>query len=67
MSTSPTQFELLVSRRVQKGNRRDESETLLQVLLQRHNGDNLIHALVYEGFATERQAARFVAGREDRQ
>lgn len=64
MSTSPPQFDSLIARRVRKGNRRDESEGLLQILLQRHSGDNLVHALVYEGFATERQAEAFVAERK---
>lgn len=67
MTTSPPQFESFVLRRVRKGNRRDESETLLNELLQHHDGDNLVHALVYEGFATERQAAAFVTGRKGHQ
>ena len=34
---------------------------MLDDLIARHDGDNLVTALVYNGFATERTAQRFAA------
>lgn len=51
----------LIARRASKGFRADESAALLTSLLEAHSGDNLAHALAFEGFATPSQAARFVA------
>ena len=51
----------LIARRVRKGYNAAESEALLRDLIRSHSGDNLEAALVYQDFATERGAARFVA------
>jgi hypothetical protein len=53
--------EALIARRTARGYRADESRVLLADLLRSLRGDNLAQALVYEGFATERQAYSFVA------
>lgn len=52
--------EALIQRRVNKGFGRGDSEQLLSELCAAHSGDNLVHALVYNEFATQRQAERFV-------
>lgn len=52
--------EALIQRRVNKGFSRGDSEQLLSELCEAHSGDNLVHALVYNEFATQRQAERFV-------
>lgn len=52
--------EALIQRRVNKGFSRGDSEQLLSELCEAHIGDNLVHALVYNEFATRRQAERFV-------
>jgi hypothetical protein len=51
--------EAMIARRVARGNRLDESRALLADLLRTHQGYNLQSALVYNGFATERQAQSF--------
>lgn len=56
----------LIDRRVAKGNRREDSESLLAELLAAHCGENLVAALVFQGFATERGARAFVARRTPR-
>ena len=48
----------MVERRVKFGANKMESADLLRDLLAAHKGDNLVHALCYEGFATELQATR---------
>lgn len=53
----------LIDRRVAKGNDRDRSTSLLAELLAAHSGENLVAALVYQGFATERAARTFVTAR----
>lgn len=55
-----SQADALVARRASKGHRADESAALLAELLAAHDGENLAHALVFHGFATERQAAAAV-------
>ena len=50
----------LIGRRVAKGNDRDGSTSLLAELLAAHSGENLVTALVYQGFASERAARSFV-------
>lgn len=50
----------MVARRVKKGFNPIESEVLLDELLESHYGDNLAHALVFEEFATEAQAYKFI-------
>lgn len=52
--------ECMVDRRVRKGNDRAESEALLEKVIAAHSvHDNLVYALVYHGFATEKQAEWF--------
>ena len=53
--------EKLIARRVSKGNNEVQSRQLLREHLRNHAGDNLEFALVYDNFATEKQAAKFVA------
>ena len=59
MSSTPT-IESLIARRVSRGFNLIESGELLSELVARHSGDNLAHALVYQGFATDAQAHAFV-------
>lgn len=59
-----TQREMIskmIERRVSKGNRLEDSQKLFAELVALHTGDSLVHALVYESYATEKQAERFVA------
>lgn len=56
-----TTVDTMIRRRVQRGANEAQSRELLDSLLASHAGDNLAAALVYEGFATERQAYTFVA------
>jgi len=49
----------MTERRARRGANPAESVALLSELVERHRGDNLAYALVYEGFATEAQAERF--------
>ena len=49
----------MINKRVNNGANHDESVALLDQLTKRHSGINLVSALVYEGFATERQAMKF--------
>lgn len=53
--------EPLITRAVSKGANPAEARRLLADLVARHSGDNLASALVYKGFATERQALQFAA------
>lgn len=53
--------DTMVFNRANKGHNETESRRLLNELRQSHSGDNLVHALVYNGFATEKQATKFVA------
>lgn len=55
--------QTLIDRRVAGGANREESQRLLDELISAHTGDNLIHALVHQGFATEDQAKKFVEAR----
>ncbi|KXO90991.1 Uncharacterised protein (plasmid) [Tsukamurella tyrosinosolvens] len=53
--------QTLIDRRVAGGANREDSQALLAELLEAHAGDNLVSALVYQGFATEKQAKKFAA------
>lgn len=54
-------LEKMIDRRASKGANRAESAALLDDLLETvAHGDNLVHALVYQDFATPRQATKFV-------
>ena len=55
-------FKKLIDRRASKGFNRVESIALLAEVTKAHTGDNLIAALVYEEFTTEKQAAKLVNG-----
>lgn len=46
----------LIASRVRKGNNAEESARLLDEIAAAHSGDNLAHALHYNGFVTERRA-----------
>lgn len=50
----------LIDRRASKGYSLGESYKVLEGLLMDHEGDNLVAALVYEEFATEKQAEKIV-------
>lgn len=65
MSAEITDMEL-IDRRVDKGNDREGSAALLAELMAAHSGENLVAALVYQGFATERIARVFVDSRSPR-
>lgn len=54
-------MEKLIARRASKGFNAAESATMLTELIEAHEGDNLEFTLVYNEFATERGAAKFVA------
>lgn len=51
----------MVDRRVNKGNDREDSERLLVAIIRTHSGDNLAHSLVYNDFATEAGAYKYLA------
>ena len=51
----------MINRRASKGYNVEESRTMLTGLIASHEGDNLAAALVYNEFATARQAAKFTA------
>ena len=51
----------LIDRRVSRGGRSDDSESLLRQLLDRHRGENLVHALTYEAFGSEAQCRKAVS------
>lgn len=53
--------QTLLDSRVAGGANRDDSEHLLNELLVAHDGDNLVSALVHQGFATQAQAEAYVA------
>lgn len=52
----------MIERRVAGGHDWSESRSLLGKLCGAHAGDNLAHALFYNGFATKKQAYRYIAG-----
>lgn len=56
-------LESLVQRRAHRGATTDGSAALLAELLTSHSGDNLVHALTYNDFATAARAERFAATR----
>lgn len=65
MTNTPTitkTIKPLIDRRVRKGFDVVTSVVVLNQLLVSHDGDNLVHALCYNGFATEKQATEFVKG-----
>jgi len=51
-------INILVARRVRQGGNAIDSMLLLSELIAAHKGDNLAHALHYNGFATEAAAAK---------
>ena len=51
----------LIERRIATGANVDESIALFNELIAAHDGDNLVFALCYNEFTTEKQAYRFVA------
>lgn len=53
----------LIDRRTARGHNRAQSADLLDELLNAHKGDNLADALVYQGYATQKQAQKFVTER----
>lgn len=55
-----SQFTDLISSRVRKGFNRFESIGKLAEALRAHEGENLVNALVYEGFATEAYARQLL-------
>ncbi|EYT57207.1 hypothetical protein [Microbacterium sp. UCD-TDU] len=57
MTTTP-QADKLIATRVRKGANPAESAELLAELATSHTGDNLAHALEYQGFATAASAER---------
>ena len=60
MTTTTVTPEAMIARRVRVGGfAASRSRRLLSELIAAHDGDNLASALVYWGFATERQALRF--------
>lgn len=54
-------MEKLIARRVKAGHNEGQSIQLLAELIEAHEGDNLEYALVYNSFATEAGASKFVA------
>lgn len=52
----------MIARRVSKGFNKVESIAMLAELIKSHDGDNLATALVYNEFATEKQAYKFING-----
>lgn len=58
MDTATT--ENLLNRYVSKGGNREYGTALLAELVTRHEGNNLVTALVYWGFATEARARKVV-------
>lgn len=63
MHTTTATVESMIARRGRQGHTDAVSRKVLNALLAAHDGDNLVCALVYEGFATERQAAKFAESR----
>lgn len=57
------ELEAMIDRRTRGGANADESAELLAELLTAHHGDNLAHALTYEGFATPGRAGRYARTR----
>lgn len=54
-------IEKMIARRVKYHGHEGEQRAHFSELCQAHDGDNLAAALVYLGFATERQAYRYLA------
>lgn len=52
-------IETMIARRVSKGFNAEQSRALLIHLIASHDGCNLESALVYQEFATDRQAGIF--------
>jgi|TARA_B110000483_G_scaffold243313_2_gene332460 hypothetical protein len=50
----------LIQRRITKGANADQSIALFNELVAAHDGDNLVFALCYNGFATEKMAYNFI-------
>lgn len=61
MSVQIAHNEKMIARRVKGGANEAEARELLAELVKAHSGDNLVYALVYNGFATEAYAAKVVA------
>lgn len=53
------EIEALIQRHTRGGANPDESAALLAELLDAHHGDNLAHALNYNGYATPARADRY--------
>lgn len=49
----------MIARRAKKGYTLADSQALLAEIIEAHEGDNLVVALVYNEFATEAQATRY--------
>ena len=56
----------MVARRMRGGANETQSWRLLREHLKNHYGDNLAMALHYDGFATEKQAYKFIAALQDK-
>lgn len=50
-----------VARKVKGGGNEAEARARIGALMVAHQGDNLVHALVYEGFAGEAAAEKLAA------
>lgn len=50
----------MIAKRVSVGYNFEESVALLEDTLYSHDGDNLVSALCYEGFATEKQGYQLI-------
>lgn len=53
--------DMIARRNQRRGGTAAEAAELLAELTEAHAGENLVHALTYEAFATERQARRYAA------
>lgn len=53
-------YTKMIDRRASKGFNRVESMMMLSELIKVHEGDNLAQALVYNEFATEKQAYNYI-------
>jgi len=58
--TTDQLIEKMIARRAKHHGHEDKQQALFNELCQAHDGDNLAAALVYLGFATERQAYRYL-------
>lgn len=52
--------QAMIDRRTRYGCTAADSAKLLDQLIANHDGDNLVHALCFNEFATEKAAERFV-------